>query len=151
MNGYREGSRAQVVSFVAAYRRLSSSVISDVPQLSSLSDIVREVRGGRVPRRAALTGGVRYQVHGIGCMMVGADGVIVDVDFLADGRAIFDVIRLAEFVQSTMPDVSLSRDDLLAACRSAVVEGLVGEVREGWFVVERRDLPITLAQPLPRP
>jgi len=136
MGGHREGSRAQVVRFVGAFRLLSSSVLSDLPQLSGLSDIVREVRGGRIPRRDVLAGSVRYQVHGTGSMMIGADGAIVDVDFLADGRPIFDAMRLADFVRSTTPDVPVSRTELLDACRSAVAEGLVGEAGEGWFVVQ---------------
>lgn len=71
----------------------------------------------------------------MGCVMIGSNGAIVNVDFLADGRAIFDVTRLEDFIRSTNPDLPFSRDELSDACQLSVREGLVGEASEGWFVV----------------
>ncbi len=141
MDGYRKDAQMHVMHFVEAFRLFSSSVLSSLPQLSSLSDVVREVRVGRIPRRDILSSGLQYQVHGMGCVMIGADGAIVNVDFVADGRAIFDVSRLEDFIRSTNPDISVSRVELLAACRLAVREGLVAEAREGWFAVRPSPVP----------
>lgn len=135
MDENREDAPMYVAHFLEAFRLFSSSVLSNLPQLSGLSDVIREVREGRIPRRDTLTGGLQYQVHGMGCVMIGADGAIVNVDFLADGRAIFDASRLEDFIRSTNPGISVSRVELLAGCQLAVREGLVGEVREGWFAV----------------
>jgi hypothetical protein len=138
MDGDQEYALTHVAHFVEVFHLFSSSVLSNLPQLSGLSDVVREVRGGRIPRRDVLTGGLQYQVHGMGCVLIGPNGAIVNVDFLADGRAIFDASRLEDFIRSTNPGLSVSQVELLAACRLAVREGLVSEAREGWFAIPPR-------------
>jgi len=138
MAGYHDDPQAHVAHFIEAFHLLSSSVLLSLPDLSGLSDVVRAARGRQIQRQGVLEGGLQYQVHGMGCVMIGADDAIVNVDFLPDGRAIFDVTRLEDFIRSTDRDSSVSRAELLAACRLAVSEGLVGEASGDWFVVPGR-------------
>ncbi|XVV15801.1 DUF6896 domain-containing protein [Actinoplanes sp. CA-131856] len=134
MGAGRDESPGHVARFVAELRVFSSAVLVELDQIDGLSQIIRAARSGRIPRRDTLPNGIYYQIHGSGCVFIGADGAIVNIDFLPDGRAIFDVTRVEEFVRSlsTAPPPG---PDLLAECRSAVAGGLLDEVKDGWFAL----------------
>ncbi|MEV0976465.1 hypothetical protein [Streptomyces sp. NPDC049915] len=78
-------------------------------------------------------GTLSYKIHGAGCRFVGNNGTDIDVDFEADGSAVFDLWRLRWYGLSLPKPLDVTDQDLRAAVRS--LQPLLTEVRPGWFRV----------------
>ena len=87
--------------------------------------------GGMPVREGVLEGFGTFSVHGVGCRFVRASGEVIEFDWDAQGREVFDGWRLAGYAASRSSRHLSERDLLDAAHRSP---GLV-EVRPGWFAL----------------
>ncbi|MFI6279708.1 DUF6896 domain-containing protein [Streptomyces sp. NPDC050988] len=75
----------------------------------------------------------RYKVHGAGCRFVTDNGTEVDVDFAADGSAVFDLWRLCGYGLGLPEPLDVTDQDMRSTVRS--LQPLLTEVRPGWFSV----------------
>ncbi|MDQ0840861.1 hypothetical protein [Streptomyces sp. V1I6] len=126
--------RAMVLDFVAALETAGTELREALPQVERLADLLALARSGQIGRRGR-AGGYEYSVHGAGCRLTSSDGVDIDVDFV-DGAEVFDLWRLRCYAQSLPTPADPPPEDLLAAISS--LDGLLTEVRPGWFAVTRR-------------
>lgn len=126
-------AREYVLEFVSALASVKQSMVASYPGLRTLSDMIPLVRRGGMDRRGASHEGVSYAIHGFGCRMVDEEGREVDIDFLPDGSEVFDDWRVIRFVASLDDGIVISREDVLSSCRELVRDGILGEVRAGWF------------------
>lgn len=96
---------------------------------SPLSLVVSD--DGRRVREGSLEGIGEFRIHGTGCRFELATGEIVDFDWDAEGREVFDAWRLMMYARSRGIQ-SESEDSLRDAAR-----GMVGltEFRPGWFAL----------------
>ncbi|WP_438268029.1 DUF6896 domain-containing protein [Kitasatospora purpeofusca] len=89
--------------------------------------------GRRQDSRSSHIGAHSYTVHRAGCRFVSDNGTEVDVDFAADGSAVFDLWRLRRYGLRLPEAVHVTDADQRSAVRS--VQPLLTEVRPGWFSV----------------
>lgn len=126
-------ARIYVLEFVSALESMNQSMVASYPELGTLSDVIPLVRRGNMDRRGVSRDGVSYAIHGIGCRMVDRAGREVDVDFLQGGSEVFDDWRVIRFAESLGDGIVISRENVLSACRELVSDGILEEVRVGWF------------------
>ncbi|MFI2349363.1 DUF6896 domain-containing protein [Streptomyces sp. NPDC019443] len=126
-------AREYVLEFVSALASVKQSMVASYPELRTLSDVIPLVRRGDMDRRGASREGVSYAIHGFGCRMVDREGREVDVDFLPDGSEVFDDWRVIRFAESLDDGIAISRENVLSSCRELVRDGILEEVRAGWF------------------
>ncbi|MFJ8047789.1 DUF6896 domain-containing protein [Streptomyces luteogriseus] len=123
-----------MLGFVRALGAADAALRQAVPTPDGPAELLALTRSGAISRKGE-AGGYAYAVHGAGCRLTSPDGVVIDVDFTADGTAIFDLWRLGRYARSLPSSAAPSAD----ALRSAVEQlpGLLTEVRPGWFAVSR--------------
>ncbi|MFD6562644.1 DUF6896 domain-containing protein [Micromonospora profundi] len=129
--------RTQIVDFLGGLSALRAALLQSGPDLETLGQLVAEVRRGGI-QRSGILGGVEYQVHGRGVLMVDAVGREVDVDLLPDDSVVFDPWRLLRFSNQSAgagPEVSRCVEQV---CRGLVEEGLLREPIPGWFCASDR-------------
>ncbi|GAA3753001.1 DUF6896 domain-containing protein [Spinactinospora alkalitolerans] len=112
---------------------MESTVKNDLLLVASLSDVHRLARRKILPKEGVTRSGVHYVVHGAGCRFSHADGREVDVDFLSDGRPIFDSWRVLNYIISVDPDYFGGRESVYRACKAMVGMGEIFEPRSAWF------------------
>ncbi|WP_433066578.1 DUF6896 domain-containing protein [Dactylosporangium sp. CS-033363] len=86
------------------------------------------VRGAELTDRKGVVAGLEYERHGFGILVVDARGRMVDFDLAADGTAIFDAWRVAQFA-GRFADL----EAFAAACQDLVEDHVLVEARPGWF------------------
>ncbi|WP_354637732.1 DUF6896 domain-containing protein [Kitasatospora camelliae] len=97
-----------------------------------LVDLFEPAGARRIGRDGEL-GPYFYQLHGVVCRLTAVDGTVVDVDFAADGVAVFDLWCLRLHGESR-PDPVRATDEELR-CAVAGLAELLTEVRPGWYTV----------------
>lgn len=126
----------KISGYIADLVRLRSVVLTGSPDLDgSLASILPQVSAGVLSRSGVLTGGVRYKVHGLGCLFIDTDGVEVDVDFTVDGDEIFDWWRVDRNARSRGLAGSSSREEFTSAFSRLKNFGQLEEVRDGWYAL----------------
>ncbi|MEU4170801.1 hypothetical protein AB0F46_28475 [Streptomyces sp. NPDC026665] len=124
-----EAARDLVLGYVRALNAIDEAMRVAIPSLEQLADIVGLARS-RQMRRSGRIGAYFYKVHGAGCRFVSDNGTEVDVDFTADGSAIFDLWRLRRYGLSLPEPFDVTDQDLWSAVQS--LQPLLTEVRPGW-------------------
>lgn len=132
-------SISAVRSFVVSLQSARARVLAQVGRAKSMQDIVYMAQRRIISRDETLPDGTRYSVHGVGCLMVNPEGAEVDVDIDDEGREVFDAWRVCMYLGSISPINSVSREDVLMACRRLVRLGELREVRANWFQVAARN------------
>ncbi|MFI9810264.1 DUF6896 domain-containing protein [Streptomyces sp. NPDC052301] len=127
-----ESARDLVLGYVRALKAIDEAMKVALPSLERLVDIVGLARTRRICRSDHI-GTYFCKVHGAGCRFVSGNGTAVDVDFAADGRAIFDLWRLRWYGLSLPEPLDLTDQDVRSAVQS--LQPLLTEVRPGWFSV----------------
>ncbi|MGW0365891.1 DUF6896 domain-containing protein [Streptomyces sp. NPDC002990] len=125
-------ARDLVLGYVRALNAIDEAMRVAIPSLERLADIVGLARSRRISRSADI-GTYTYTVHGAGCLFVRDNGTEVDVDFAADGSAVFDLWRLRGYGLSLPEPLDVTDQDMRSAVRS--LQALLNEVRPGWFGV----------------
>ncbi|MGW2823725.1 DUF6896 domain-containing protein [Streptomyces sp. NPDC001443] len=129
----RVGSaRELVLGRVRALNAIDGAMRVALPSLERLADLVGLARSHRISRSDRI-GTCSYKVHGAGCRFVNDDGTEVDVDFAADGSAVFDLWRLRAYGLSLPEPLDVTDQGMRSAVRS--LQPLLNEVRPGWFSV----------------
>ncbi|MFJ6149275.1 DUF6896 domain-containing protein [Micromonospora profundi] len=132
--------RTQIVDFLEALSALRAALLQSGPDLENLGQLVAEARKGGIQRSGVL-GGVEYQVHGRGVLMVDAVGREVDVDLLPDDSAVFDPWRLLRFSNQSQGAGSEVGHCAEQVCRELVREGVLREPIPGWFCAANEPVP----------
>ncbi|MER5941588.1 hypothetical protein ABT121_30205 [Streptomyces sp. NPDC001928] len=127
-----EVARDLVLGYVRALNAIDEAMRVAIPSLERLADVVGLARSRRISRSDHV-GGYFYKVHGAGCRFVSGNGTVVDVDFAADGREIFDLWRLRWYRRSLPEPLDLTDQDVRSAAQS--LQPLLTEVQPGWFSV----------------
>ncbi|MET9965797.1 hypothetical protein ABZZ80_07690 [Streptomyces sp. NPDC006356] len=127
-----EDARDLVLGYVRALNAIDEAMRAAIPSLERLADVVGLARSRRISRSDHI-GLYFYKVHGAGCRFVSGNGTEVDVDFAADGSAIFDLWRMRWYGLSLQEPLDVTDQDLRSAVHS--LQPLLTEVRPGWFSV----------------
>ncbi|WP_345458830.1 DUF6896 domain-containing protein [Actinoallomurus oryzae] len=121
-------AREVVLRFVRDTERLTGAVSAATAHDiggGGIGALVRAVNRRLVPRGAELPGGLRYDVHGIGCRITDRNGTLVDVDLGPEPRMlIFDAWRVRRFAES-IGEESVTELELSAALEALAGEGVV--------------------------
>ncbi|TVZ79057.1 DUF6896 domain-containing protein [Streptomyces sp. BK340] len=125
-------ARDLVVGYVQALSSADAAMRAAFPSLERLADVLGLVRSRKIGRSGEL-GTCSYKVHGAGCRFITREGSEIDVDFTADGAAIFDLWRLRRYGRSLPAPLDLTEHDLWSAVE--LLRPLLAEVRPGWFSV----------------
>ncbi|WP_432176475.1 DUF6896 domain-containing protein [Streptomyces sp. Tue6028] len=131
-------ARDLVLGYLAALHAIDEAMREAIPPLEQLADVTGLIRTHRLARSRRV-GPYFYKVHGAGCRFITGDGTEVDVDFAADGRAIFDLWRLRRHAQSLPEPIRTTDQDLRSAVDS--LQPPLVEVRPGWFGVAEAEAP----------
>ncbi|MGK5545637.1 DUF6896 domain-containing protein [Streptomyces sp. URMC 127] len=121
-----------MLGYVRALNAIDEAMRAAIPSLERLADVVVLANSRRISRSDHI-GSYSYQVHGFGCRFVSDDGTEVDVDFAADGSAVFDFWRLRGYGRSLPEPLDVADQDMRSAVQS--LGPLLTEVRPGWFSV----------------
>jgi len=125
--------REVVLAFLAALNRVDAYARAHLEGLERLSDILRLARSERsIAPKGVIGEDLEYQVHGAGCRFV-LNGAEVDVDFTPGGTCAFDSWRIDAFAEARLTAEAEEPHDWETACRLLVAEGLLEQVRPGWF------------------
>ena len=125
--------REVVLAFLAALDRVGAYARAHLEDMERPSDILRLARSQQsIAPEGSIGQDLEYQVHGAGCRFV-LDGAEVDVDFTADGECAFDSWRIDAFVEAQLTADPQESHDWETACRLLTAEGVLQQVRPGWF------------------
>ncbi|MGW2656819.1 DUF6896 domain-containing protein [Streptomyces sp. NPDC001478] len=86
-------ARDVVLGYVRDPNAIDEAVKAAIHSLERRADVLGPVRSRRIGRDGRI-GAYSSTVHGAGCRFLSGDGTEVDVDFEADGSAVFDLWRL---------------------------------------------------------
>jgi hypothetical protein len=78
-----------VISYIDALAAVDAAMRASIAPLEELADVIGLVRSHRISRSGEI-GIYSYKVHGAGCLFTSENGTEIDVDFAADGTAVFD-------------------------------------------------------------
>jgi hypothetical protein len=81
----------------------------------------------------------RFEMHGRGCRFELESGEELDIDWDANGRAVFDAWRILMFARS-IGEETVNRDELWLA---ATEDPSLVKVSEGWFTWADRSYDVT--------
>lgn len=126
-------ARALVLGYVDDLDAAFGAMRAALPSLDRPAGVLRLVTSRRIGRSGAF-GSLHYSVHGVGCLFTTRTGREIDVDFAADGAAVFDAWRLRWYGRSLPEPLDLTEPELLSAARS--LRPPLAEVRPGWFRVD---------------
>ncbi|MFF8782850.1 DUF6896 domain-containing protein [Streptomyces sp. NPDC015140] len=121
-----------MLGYVRTLNAIDEAMRVAIPSLEGLADVLGLARSRRISRSGHISA-YSYTVHGAGCRFVSGSGTEVDVDFEANGSAIFDLWRLRWYGLSLPDPLDVTDEDLRSAVRS--LQPLLAEVRPGWFSV----------------
>ena len=125
--------RDTVLAFLAALRRIDAYARAHLEGMERLSDILRLARSRRsIAPIGSIGEDLEYNVHGAGCRFV-LNGAEVDVDFTTDGACAFDAWRLDAFAEAQPIMESEEPHNWETACHLLLNEGLLQQIRPGWF------------------
>ncbi|MFG1654300.1 DUF6896 domain-containing protein [Micromonospora sp. NPDC049275] len=129
---------AAVRRYAAVLRRIRSRLFDAYPDLGDVTGLMAAVRHTKMlPREGTSSTGVRYSVHGAGCLMIDEQGRTVDVD-LVGGVEAFEAWRIRWFLDE-QPDARPSIEELRTACAHLAHTGELLEVQAGsWYALPDR-------------
>jgi hypothetical protein len=131
-NAWRQGAGCSAIRDMTAtdvVRDFAARLRICVDELASIwaADL-----DGRKQRSGHIPGVGDWSLHGAGCLVVMADGALVDSDWNTFGEEVFDAWRINQFERSVgLPETEPNR--LIAAARSMCADGSLVEASLGWF------------------
>ncbi|MES9540629.1 hypothetical protein [Actinomadura sp. NPDC000600] len=136
-------SRDIVLAFVRNMAELTAAVTRATRDDTGGDDIwslVTAANQRRVPRERELPDGLRYSVHGAGCLITAPDGTQIDVDLGPEPPTLqFNAWRVRRFAESTGEN-SVTERELAAALEQLADEGAVASLpttHDAWYTAVR--------------
>ncbi len=127
--------RELVVAYLAALAEATAALQRSVPwvgRVGSPGILMGRTIAGEYVREGVLSAIGEFSFHGIGCLVERLDGALIDFDWDAGGRVVFDPYRVRRFGRS-LGVVGLEESDLLSECEILVGEAVLLATSEGWF------------------
>jgi hypothetical protein len=122
-----------VKQFVQSMVLLRDEVLRDLPDALSTKGLLERVNREELPREGVVSGGVHYEVHGVGCRFWRDDGLEVDVDIDEGGGEVFDAWRFQVFLLGLgrLPSVTIREVDEFL--RNLAGKNELRVVEDGWY------------------
>ena len=128
--------RELLVAYLAALADVIVALHLAVPwvgRVGSPGVLMGRTIAGEYVREGVLPTLGEFSFHGVGCLVERLDGGLIDFDWDAGGRVVFDPYRVRRFGRS-LGVLDLEEIDLLHECQLLVDEGKLLASSEGWFV-----------------